>query len=300
MEEERTERISPALLRWIIITLVVAAGSVLYRVLVLNHLEQTSLLFIGIPLLLSIGIACGPQPKSVTGVILKGITLALMLSGILFIEGFICILMASPLFYLIGGIIGFLEERRRRKKDTHTLNCFAFGVIGLLSLEGVTDRLSFGRAETVIVEQSLNLSVSEARALMNEGPDFNLKERPPFLRLGMPLPRSIEGTGTSVDDTWKIHFAGGEGKPGDLLLKVTESSPSHVTYTCISDKSHVAHWMDWKTIHWTLEENGADECRIRLVLNYDRLLDPAWYFKPIERYGVKVAGEYLISQTFHE
>jgi hypothetical protein len=31
------------------------------------------------------------------------------------------------------------------------------------------------------------------------------------------------------------------------------------------------------------------------TLSYRRRLDPSWYFKPLERYGVGLAGKYLLS-----
>ena len=46
--------------------------------------------------------------------ILKAITLSLALSGILFGEGFVCILFAAPLFYFVGIIIGLAADWRRR------------------------------------------------------------------------------------------------------------------------------------------------------------------------------------------
>ena len=48
---------------------------------------------------------------------------------------------------------------------------------------------------------------------------------------------------------------------------------------------------------WTIEPTGTGS-RVTLTMRYRRLLDPAWYFKPIERYGVKKAGEYFLAQTY--
>ncbi|MDE0836932.1 MAG: hypothetical protein OSA84_11340 [Akkermansiaceae bacterium] len=98
-------------------------------------------------------------------------------------------------------------------------------------------------------------------------------------------------------DTWRISFAGGEGKPGDLIAEVTESTADQIRVEWVSDTSHIAHWLAWEEAVWKLEPTTAGT-KISLTMRYRRLLDPAWYFKPIERFGVKKAGEYFLEQTF--
>ena len=107
----------------------------------------------------------------------------------------------------------------------------------------------------------------------------------------------IDGSGLETGDKWRIHFAGGEGKPGDLSAEVIESGPTRIRVARVSDTSHIAHWLDWKDAEWTIAPSGTGS-RVTLSMRYRRLLDPAWYFKPIERYGVKIAGEYFLAQTY--
>lgn len=291
------DEISPQGASWIRVCIVVAIVSGLYRLLVYEGLEQGAILFIGIPLCLSILLAKTRTPKSPFGVIAKSITLALLLSGILLIEGLVCIIMAAPLFYLVGWIVSIVSSDANRDKTK--LNCCVIGVLMLFSLEGLTTSLSFERSEKVVVSQALEMTKEEAMARLAKGPNFNLAEIPMFFKIGFPLPQKISGDGIAVGDEWVIHFAGGEGKPGDLVLEVIESADNYVTYQCLSDESHIAHWMDWKTITWHVTDSTDDKSEISIELEYDRLLDPAWYFKPLERYGVKKAGEYLISQMFN-
>jgi len=295
--KDRKEEEGAKLLKWSSITLALGVASILYRVLVLNHLEQTSLLFMGLPLIISIALGVGPRAKSITGRIMKGITLAMFLFGILFIEGIICILMASPLFYLVGAIVGYSLTRMQKKRDGKVL-CSVVGVIALLSFEGAVKSLSFPREETIIVTQEVAGSTTEAWHQLENGPEFDLKELPGFLQLGFPLPQTIEGQGLELGTQWRIHFAGGEGKPGDLVVEVSESSEDHVVLTCVQDQSHIAHWLDWKQVEWHVKEVSPSSSEVQMTIHYTRLLDPAWYFKPIERYGVRLAGEYFLSQCF--
>jgi len=90
-----------------------------------------------------------------------------------------------------------------------------------------------------------------------------------------------------------IRFGGGEGKPGDLVLAVSESNANRVVFQAKSDTSHIAHWLTWRSAEVEWQETGSDQTRVRWTLRYRRSLDPAWYFGPWERYAVRLSGDYL-------
>jgi hypothetical protein len=276
----------------------VAAVSVLYRIIVLGQKEQTALMFIGLPTAMAILLTFLPRAKSATGMIMKGISLFLLIMGILFIEGFICILMAAPFFYSIGFIVGiFADKARARREFDKRFKVLVLPALILMSLEGLTGALSFPRDEAVTVSRDVALAPAAAREQLARGPWFVWTQLPLYLKIGFPYPQEIQGTGLEVNDTWKIRFAGGEGKPGDLLARVVESDADHLLVERVSDGSHISHWLDWREAEWKIEphENGS---KVTLTMRYRRLLDPAWYFKPLERYGVRKAGEYFLHQTF--
>lgn len=281
---------------WVCVAMAVA--SALYRLLVVGNLEQSALMFIGLPTALAILLGALPPAKSATGMIVKGVTLFLLMLGILYIEGFICILMAAPFFYAIGIVVGLIIDLTKSRREwNNRFRLIVFPTLILMSLEGTTGMFSFPRDETVTVWREVELDAGEALAILAQGPDFDLEELPGFLKLGFPQPTAITGGGLETGDTWRIGFAGGEGKPGDLLARVTESTSNHIRVECVSDTSHIAHWLAWEEAEWKLEPAG-DGTKVTLTMRYRRLLDPAWYFKPIERFGVRKAGEYFLEQTF--
>jgi len=286
------KKISLTASQWnlIYLTLAVCAASLLYSVIVHHHLEQTSLLFVGIPATLSILIALTSKAKTVTGGIMKGITVAILLSGPLLHEGFICIVMASPIFYVIGLAVGVAEDRSRKRNAT--LSCVAL-ILLPMSMEGSLQRWSFNREETVQVSRIVNASTQEVESALSQSPRTNLP-LPLYGRMGFPRPMEAHGAGLSIGDRRTIHFAGGEGHPGDLLLRVTESRPGFVRFQAVSDGSKIAHWLDWKSseTEWTAVD--AHHTRVQWTLHFDRRLDPAWYFRPWERYAVRLAADYLI------
>ncbi len=112
----------------VIVVLALAAFS--YRWLVLQRLEQSSALFIGIPALISIALTFAPRSKSVTGLLLKGTLLFLALSGIVLGEGVICVAMAAPLFLLVAVVVGLVVDHSRRKNQTRLSLSFVLVLIG--------------------------------------------------------------------------------------------------------------------------------------------------------------------------
>jgi len=234
---------------WLLIIIAAAAASLYYRFLVNNQLEQTSALFIGIPALIAAICVLTPKPESATGTAVKSVTLFIGISGILLGEGFICILMAAPLFYLVAVIIGELRDKKRGQM----LSCVAILLALPMSSEGTRPALSFAREEVVSVEHVVAASPQQVETALSSAPRLN-GAFPLYLRLGFPRPVSATISGTAPGDTYRIHFAGGEGKPGDLVLQVAEHRSGMMSFRAVSDTSHVAHWLKWErsTVEWQI------------------------------------------------
>jgi len=279
---------------WILVIAAAAAAGISYRLIVLNRLEQTSLLFIGIPAIIALICVLTPKPASATGTILKAVTLFIGIAGTFLGEGTICLLMASPLFYIIGVIIGVAIDHA--KKNSTMVTCLVFLAMVPMSSEGVHPRTSFNREEAITAEQVIPATPDQVRAALNAPPQLGNK-LPFYLRLGFPHPLAFNRTGSSVGDKETIHFGGGEGKPGDLSLEITEFSDHQLRFRALSDTSHVAHWLKWEesTVLWSPVD--ATHTRVQWTLRYRRLLDPALYFGPWERYAVRLTARQLIQDA---
>jgi len=284
--------------QWTLVTIILAlaiAGT-LYRVFVVHKLEQTAALFIGLPAVLAIILTLAPAAKSATGLIMKTTTIALLMSGPILGEGFICIIMAAPLFYLVGAVVGLVVDRRRRKEKSLSLHAMVLLPLLLASLEGTTPKLTFPTREEITVRKIVSGSPADVERALAQRPVYD-ETLPPFLRMKFPLPTSASGGGLSVGAERRIHFAGGEGKPGDLTMRVTQRDASSVTFTAQSDTSHIAHWLTWRTSHVAWRAAGPARTEVTWTIVYDRELDPAWYFAPWERYATRLAAEYLIDNV---
>ena len=270
------------------------AGVVLYRWLVKNNLEQTSALFIGLPAMLALFFSLTPPSKSIINTTIKGTLVFLSLSGIVLGEGFICILMASPLFLAVTVLVAWIIQKAK-KSNRGRLSALIF--VLPFALEGVYPSLSFSRHEEVIVKKEFLINSSDVEESLARRLEFKHK-LPFFLRLGFPTPSQTRGEGLAIGSQKCVHFSGGEGQPGDLCFQITEKDLNKVIFEKTKDDSHIAHWLNWKKsiVQWKKLDHNKME--ITWTIIYDRELDPAWYFAPFERYAVRLAVEYLIRSYF--
>jgi hypothetical protein len=273
-------------------------ASIAYRILVTRHLEHSSLVFIGIPALFALALTA-INPTSTVGTINKTIAIALCLSGIVFGEAFICILMASPLFFLVGTLAGKLVVKHRASSEPPEFeggrytSRWKHGIILLapFCMEGVLPHYEWSRDETVTVSRIVEADLDAVRASLASPMKFG-EPLPAFLRLGFPTPRQTSGSGLNVGDHRSVEFVHGH-HPGTLVLEIVRSKPGAVGFVVRSDDSYVTHWLSWRSADVQWREVSPGRTQVTWTLRYARRLDPAFYFKPLERYGVSLAAGYL-------
>jgi len=290
--EGQGRRISSA--QWMLAAIIAAfaAGGFVYHWLVFNGYGHSAALFTGIPAIMAILLALTPKAKTVTGGILKGITLALLTIAPLLGEGYLCILMASPLFFIVGIIVGLIVDKVRARRAA-TLSCIAL-VLLPMSLEGVVPELSFRRLQTVEVSRTVNASGAAVEDQLARGIDLS-KGLPRPLQIGFPRPLKATGEGLAIGAYRTIHFDGAEGDPpGDLVMRVTAHQSGFVRFETESDSSKLTQWIAWKRSDVEWKEIDATHTMVTWRVQFDRQLDPAWYFAPLEHAAVHEAVVYLI------
>ena len=290
---EVNEKISSA--QWTLVALIVAftIGGVLYSLLMHHGLGHSAAMFLGIPAVLAILLALTPKAKTVTGGILKGITLALLIVAPLLGEGYLCILVASPLFYVVGIIVGIIVDKTRRDRSV-TLSCVAL-VLLPLSLEGVIPALSFNRSQTVEVSRVVAASADTVEHQLSLSPDITTR-LPRTLCIGFPRPLKASGGGLEIGAMRTIHFAGAEGDPpGDLTMRVAAGHQGYVRFETVSDTSKLTQWIAWTSSEVQWKQIDGAHSLITWRVHFERQLDPTWYFTPLERAAVHEAAKYLIA-----
>ena len=278
----------------------VALAALAYKGIFAHQLQQTAALFVGIPALLAVVVVLFVSPRSAKGVACKAVTVGLLVSLAFLGEGMLCVLMSAPIFYAVAVAVGAaIDGARRLSERSRTVySSIILLMIVPMSLEGVTESLSFGRNETVTATRIVRASAPEIQRAVFEPPRFD-RAMPIALRAGFPRPSSVrieDGKGR-----WIIRMRGGEmrldgmePRAGDLVLELGEARPGFVRWHAISDDSHMTHFLKWQsaTVEWS--QIDAQTTKVTWTLQYRRGLDPSWYFGPWERYVATVAAAYLI------
>ena len=275
------------------ITIALTAAVMAYRLTRSAGLSQSGAFFVGIPAVLAIAVALAPRAKSTTGMTFKALTFGLLLSGVLLGEGFVCIVMAAPLFYLIAlPIARVVERRRERGRPSGSTYAMVVVPVLLLSLEGVFDATTLPVRNQVAATAVVAATPAEVEAALASRPAF-VKPLPGFLRNArFPRPVGAEGSGLHLGAGRHILFSGPDG-PAPLDLRVAERGPGRVVFAVEHDATPIAGGMSLRRagVTWWAADGGT---RVRWELEFDRNLSPAFYFAPLERYASRLAAGYLI------
>ena len=284
--------------RLIIVIVALAAASTAFHLLATTGYRHTAGVFIGIPTLLALIVATSGRPTTGTGVVMRVVTLSLLLSSIVFAEGMVCILLAAPIFYLVAFLVSeavFVIRDGLRKRKHRAFFLFTLAILPT-GFEGTIPGVEWNREESVTVSRVVPGTPADVRAALAARPGF-APALPPLLRLGFPVPVATAGSGLALGEERTIVFAhkhGGHVERGTLSFRIAECDSQFIRFAPVSDDSYVTHWLSWRSSEVEWRAVSPTATRVEWTLRYRRRLDPAWYFKPLERYGVGVAARYLI------
>jgi len=282
-----------------VVAVALGLGSLAYRLLHATNLDQTAALFVGIPSLLAFAaafVALRMHVDGIMGITVKTITIGLLLSGPVLVEGFICVLLAAPLFYAVGMLVA-LAIRTGRKLSERRQTRGAAGLLLLpllaFSFEGTMPGTTVLREATSTAERTVLATPAEVEAALTHEPHFDVPLGP-LLSMGFPKPADARGQGLVPGDQRTITFVTGSGRQRDLVMQVVARGPDWVRFQPVSDSTKIAELLGWRSADVSWTDLGDGKTLVRWSLSYDRRLDPSWYFGPWENLVTTLAADYLI------
>ena len=260
---------------------------------VLLRSAQTAVGMAGVILLSSI-FAPKPAEAADAGEIISGfLGILFCVAVIAFIVGLIGLVIYA-IFKLIGDVYrmfgnGGDEDPKSRLFDIAGL-AVAVTALGLLSLEGTTQKLSFNQTlrgeASVLINQAPNQVWDTLQTATS--PEFPL---PNILSL-FPKPIGVTtDEGTDLGAMRRVAFEGREGE-GYLTLQVVERTPETAVFEVLSDTSPFAMWLAYDRLTYRVDPAGMGT-RLTVTLDYDRLLAPAWFFGPATKGAAHLAMDVL-------
>ena len=291
------------------LTLLILIGGASITVRILSHynFDQSALLYVGVPFVISIFLvvirADKPDDKWWSGYARHaGSALIIFLaSSVVLFEGFVCVAMFMPIYFLGFTVVfcyAWIIERRAQNNGSIYIHVLPL-LIGLSALEGTTESLSFERGNVVRASTTTNLSVAQIHANLSK--PFDLQKSRHWLISIFPMPYRIDAGSLSPGDVHTVHtryhrWFVTNTHEGFMRLQIKSVEPNVIRTRFLEDTSFLSSYLSLIGTKITLEEIEPDSTRITLLINYRRELDPAWYFHPLQQYAVGRMADFLIQE----
>lgn len=286
----------------------IALASLAVRALMHYNFHESALLYVGIPFVIALVLILVRPVGEVSWkkryvIRLIDAFIIMLGSSVVLFEGFLCVVMFIPIYLLIMLSMFTFEwmKHRSKRKSRSTLSVHVLPVLILFSsFEGVSPEISFDRNESVSVTRIVHASVSEIKHNLRQ-PMALQKKRPWFLHL-FPMPYMIDAGTLSAGDVHEIHFRYYRWfvtnvHEGKMLLEISQVEDERIKTTFLKDTSYISNYLRLKSTEILFNELGPDQTRVTLRIDYERTLDPYWYFSPVSRYGVSKTADFLITEV---
>jgi len=232
---------------------------------------------------------------------LTALVVFLASSAVLF-EGFICILFFMPIYFFVV-TLAFVASWISVVRDARRSKTYATAIpllVVLFSFEGTTEVTTIDRHNTATATTSVSLSPQEL--LQNLATPFALPSSDDWMLGLFPMPHSIEAGSLEVGDIHRVHtryhrWFVTNTHEGVIELRIDSVTPERITVSFVRDTSFFASYVTLigSDIQFVTDQNGLTN--VSLTVSYERRLDPAWYFQPIQQYAMRVMASHLIEEV---
>lgn len=307
--------------RWYYLVFLTGCATLLVRTLLDSEFRGSGLLYLGVPFLIAIALhQFAPRPPREDGkhqsavpranragsmrqllVMLRDGTIIMLATSAILFEGFLCIAMFLPIFWFAMGLALLITYLAQDKRDQHGLKVYALpALLALLAVEGVSPQLSFARDE--VVSRSLVVAARPAAIKAHLAQPIRFSARDDLFLSLFPLPDSALTGSLNQGDIHRLHFTYKRWfvtnvQRGEMHVRLAEVSDQRIKTQIIRNDAYLSHYM---AVHGTQVDmvplsNG--QTRVTLSVRYTRLLDPYWYFGPMQRYAVEQSADYLLANV---
>lgn len=278
--------------------------SISLHLILRSDIKGSAFLYVGIPtiiaglLLLTDNKQADQDWKSKFGRLVKYSLIIMLASSALLFEGFLCVLMFMPIYFGVILVIFIITLIYKHSKSRNRLHLHILPMLLVVAaLEGTHPDLSFNRYNEVTSSKVVNLSVSQIKQNLIKPVELD-QNRHWFLAL-FPMPYEFDASSITEGDMHTLKYRYhrwfvANTHEGFTKMKVAESSDQRIRMQVIEDTSYTTNYINMHGTEINFKPIDANTTEVMLTVKYERLLDPAWYFDPLQRYATGLVGEYLI------
>lgn len=287
-----------------IVFCIIVVASVAMHLILRSDLNGSALLYVGVPTVIAGLLILTDSKKPSTSwkrrtlSLMKYSLIIMLASSAVLFEGFLCVVMFMPIYFGIILIISFVRMAYEHSKSRNKMHFHILPLILVVAaLEGTHPELSFNRYNEVTSTKVVNLSINQIKQNLIKPVDLD-QNRNWFLAL-FPMPYQFEANSLTEGEVHTIHYRYHRWfvtntHEGYTKIKVAEVSDNKVRMDIIEDTSYTSNYINAHGTEINLTPIDGKTTQVELTVKYERLLDPAWYFDPLQRYATGLLGEYLI------
>jgi hypothetical protein len=210
-------------------------------------------------------------------------------------EGWVCVLMATPLIaagLAVGGLFGYLFRKHVIDKSGVAHGMKFIALLVLPFLVAASNRVeqplrNVVRTETFLSTLSVDAPVGAVWDLIKDAASIDAP-KPFLLRIGLPVPQRCVLDRESVDAKRTCYF-----DSGYIEERITQWDPPRAfAMDVVESRLPGRHWLGFKSAAFKLRQEGARTVLTRETTITSRLY-PAWYWRPLEKLGVTTEHTYL-------
>jgi hypothetical protein len=282
---------------------IIGAATLTARAVLDSSFRNSTLLYILIPFAISIAlhlvipVSEGDRAGDRAARHFRDATIVMLGSSALLFEGFLCVLFFMPIYYVMIGI-GFLFSYASERDDGGHAGAYAIPiVVVLLAVEGLTGATTVPRYNEATYTQILPGSPASLQANMAKPIEFEAK-RHWFLWL-FPMPTRVQAGTLKAGDVHRLHFVYKRWfftnvQRGDMAIRIAEVSPTRIRTEIVQNDSYLSHYMKIDGTEVRFRDLGGGRTQVSMTVKYHRLLDPSWYFGPMQQLAARQSARYLI------
>jgi len=294
--------------KWVYLLFLIGAASLTIRALRDAEFAHSALLYVSVPFAIAIllhhFVGYGDRQGAMGRYALhmRNATIVMLGSSAILFEGFLCVLMFMPIYYIVVTIVYVsITPVEQKGRGGPTFRAFVVPVVAIvLSLEGVTPATSFSRSNHVTVSAIVNADIDTLKA--NMAMPIGLEQRRHWFLSLFPQAERVEAGSLTPGDVHTLHFVYRRWlvtnvHRGQMRLRIESVGANHVRTRIIENTSYLANYLTIRGTKVRFEKLANGKTRVSLTVGYDRRLDPAWYFGPLQRLVVRLSAKYLISSV---
>ena len=286
----------------------IGVASLVTRAILDSDFRNSTLLYLLVPFAVSILIfelnppRAGDSTALSLGKHLRDATIVMLGSSALLFEGFICVLFFMPIYFLIV-LLGFAFSALAGSGDDDEegprAGAYAIPVVVLLlATEGLTEPTTVQRYREATHVAVVEGDIAALQANMARPIAFP-EERDWYLSI-FPLPDQVRAGTLRAGDVHRLHFTYRRWlfaniHRGEMHIRIAEVSPRRIRTAILRNDSYLSHYMKIDGTEVNFTDVGGGRTRVALTVKYHRLLDPYWYFGPLQQAAAKKSAEYLIT-----